>query len=64
MQSIDEINVGIAQTAAQVREALPAAMALAAARQVEARTFIATDGREALAGHTVMQGQNERGRQA
>lgn len=64
MESIDVTNVGIAQTAVQVREALPAATALTAARQVEARTFIATNGREALAGHTVMQGQNERGRQA
>ncbi|HEX5566549.1 MAG TPA: hypothetical protein VFY14_06395 [Streptomyces sp.] len=64
MLSIDETNVGIAQTAAQVREALLVAMALAAARQVEARTFITTNGRAALAGHTVMQGQIERGRQA
>ena len=48
MESIDVTNVGIAQTAAQVREALPAAMALSAARQVEARTFIATNGHTSM----------------
>lgn len=64
MQSTDQTAPGLAETVAQATAALAVAQALAAARQAEARTFIATNGREALAGHTVMQGQNERGRQA
>jgi len=65
VQSIDEVNVGIAETVAAVREALPAAMALAAERQAAAGAFIRDHGHEVVSGHApVTQGQDQRGRDA
>jgi hypothetical protein len=54
MQSIDEVNVGIAQTVALVQEAMPAAMAAAAARQAAAAEFIKSNGHQVIAGHAAV----------
>ena len=65
MESIDVTNVGIAQTVEQVKQALPAAMALAAERQAAAGAFIRDHGHEVVSGNApVTQGQDQRGRDA
>ena len=53
MQSTDQTAPGLAETAAAVAAARPAAESLAAARQAEAKTFIQEHGAAASGGHTV-----------
>jgi hypothetical protein len=65
MQSTDQTAPGLAETVAQATAALAAARAQSDARQVEARTFIVTNGHATVGGHApVTQGQDQRGRPA
>jgi hypothetical protein len=53
MQSTEQTAPGLAETAAAVAAARPAAESKAAAQQAEAKTFIQEHGAAALGGYTV-----------
>ena len=53
MQSTEQTAPGLAETAAAVQAARPAAESLAASQQAQARTFIQEHGAASSGGHTV-----------